>query len=103
MAELDYSERACPLPVVRKVVGDDGNYEASRIEVCGAPLHSYHHEGRYFLACGEVGSCGSTWKLECEGGHVLVVPDHEADDNFDAIPFDETQVIDALSRITPLT
>jgi hypothetical protein len=94
--DFDWDERRCPLYVIRKHRAPDGHDWVREIEPCEQPLHVEYTESKYLLAGGECDSCGPTWQVICEGGHVLVLPDHQADDHFDAIPFDLNLVNKAL-------
>jgi hypothetical protein len=87
MSDEEFAERHCPLPVVRKRLDEEGEHYELAVERCDAPLHVSYERMNNLLAGGEGDGCGETWKVECGNGHVLVVPDHEGDDDMGAIPF----------------
>jgi hypothetical protein len=97
--DFDWSERACPLPVIRKEYDEDTDEYRILIERCGEQLYVTVEDSKYLLKGGPCDSCGPTWKVECLGGHVLLLPDHGGDDNFWEIPFDLGQANEALSQI----
>lgn len=85
-----FTDRRCPLPVVRKELDDVDDVYRRRVEVCGEPVWLERHESEILTGSGvHFGPrrvCGTTWYVECAGGHRLVLPDHGADDNLELIP-----------------
>ena len=97
--DFNWDERQCPLPVLVKEHDEDGDLLKIITRRCNESLFTVRTEGRYLLVDGECDSCGPTWRIECGNGHVLVVPDHEADDNYWQIPFDWPLVKAALAEL----
>lgn len=87
----------CALPVIRKEYDEDGNELILTIETCDEMVFVSYSEDTYLEREGEADGCGRHWKVVCANGHVLLVPDHEGDDNFTSIPFNWERAVEALS------
>lgn len=79
---------ACPLKVVRKHYREEADDFVLAVELCGGELWIKGNEYGPVWADGEAyHDSGVIWKIECEHGHVLLVPDHEGDDSYSQIPY----------------
>lgn len=98
MAEPSTADYTCPLPVLEAAASwpTSSGLRLVRVRQCGAPLSLERTESEYLVGRGDtfrpVRSCGPTWRVECQNGHVLVVPDNGASDDFDRIPFHQPSV-----------
>lgn len=97
----EWADLCCPLPVLRFTWSDDPAAERGPVAVqhCGQPLHVEHTRTTYLVAGGEMEVAGPSWQVICEGGHVLLVPDDEGNDNIDELGFDVALVQEALVGI----
>lgn len=94
--QLMGQEIRCPLFVVRKHYDDEkDDYTRPRVEPCGEPVWLEVDEAKYLETDGVMDTTGPTWKVACHGGHVLLLPDHEADDAYWRIPFDPAYLAEA--------
>lgn len=81
-------EVICPLPVIRKHYDEAGEGYDLTFEKCGEPVWIETEQAYYIDPAGKQHvTTGSTWKAACQGGHVLLLPDHGSDDNYDLIPW----------------
>lgn len=90
----EYTERRCPLPVLRQCYLEASDAYETRVEVCAEPLQ-VHSE-----TWGEVYPRGvvlGAWEVRCHSGHVLVVSDDP--DGNGAAPFDWPLVQQALALV----
>lgn len=89
--DADWRYLLCPLSVLRKKYDEATDSYSAVVGTCGEELFVKREGGETLLAHGPVGDddCGSPfWSVECRAGHVLVVPDHEGDDNWTSLPLD---------------
>jgi hypothetical protein len=95
-----YADLLCPLPVLRFTWPDDPMAERGPLAVhhCGSPLHVEHTRYNALLAGGEM-EISAGWRVICEGGHTLLLPDDEDNDNLDQLIFDVALVQEALEGI----
>lgn len=76
----------CPLPVVRVVLDDDGEVDRQTfaIQPCGESVFVADETCEYVVMSAPghvVRSFGCRgWRVECQMGHVLLVPDHEGNE-----------------------
>lgn len=92
------SEPRCPLLVVRKHYDETTDAYTRAVEVCGDVLFLEREES-LSLDTDDGEMCATTgpdWKLTCLSGHVILVPDHQADDNYELIPWDTSYLAAAL-------
>lgn len=91
---------ACQMPVVRTNGYDDNGEQRPVVEVCGEGLF-VSYDTAHSLDGGEYGDglgyMVPAWKLECLGGHVLLVGDFEDSE----VPLTPELVIMALQYIIP--
>lgn len=78
----------CPLKVVRKHYVEATDTFTLAVESCNGELWITGTERGPVWADGEAyHDSGVIWKVECEHGHVVLVPDHEGDDSYSNIPY----------------
>lgn len=93
-----WDEYTCGMPVVRLVYDEATDDHEAIPALCGEPVLVHRDSAEALHVGGLVGMDPTTsWKLECLGGHVLLVPDHEGDGH--EIPFDMDVAVNALRQL----
>lgn len=69
----------CPLPLYFRRWNDVADTYVTGAEPCKAPLH-VHHERSDSLMSDGIYEGGDWWRVECENGHVLVLPESDGDE-----------------------
>lgn len=84
----DNYQPRCPLPVYRMQYTDDGEEKAPSVERCKGIISVIRTSGGTFFQ-NELDEEAVHWKVECEMGHVLFVPDDEGNGLDRLMPSDE--------------
>jgi hypothetical protein len=96
--DAEWADLVCPLPVLR-FTWTDGERGPIAVHHCGSPLHVEHIRQTYLLAGGEMDIVGPSWRVICEGGHTLLLPDDQGNDDIGELTFDVALVQEALVGI----
>jgi len=90
----------CGLPVVRLEIDDERDEWVRSVEVCGAQLYLESHNSEWIDVEGPTGlGDGPVWKLTCLGGHVLMVPDDQGNEQFSEMPFLWDEAMKAIGHL----
>jgi hypothetical protein len=87
----------CALPVIRLQWDDDADEYHRIVEPCGEKLYLETADSEWVDADGPAGTDGSTWKLACLNGHVLLVPDDGGNEQYEALTFLWHEAVKAIS------
>lgn len=90
---------ACPMPAFRMmpIGGDDSGERVPMVEVCGYPLGLYTEGGADFYAdLSDPSWDAPSWRVECQGGHVLLMPDGVDDLPSSELAYDPTVALSVL-------
>lgn len=96
---FDYTEFKCPMPVMRYRYNEESDTRSSYVGSCGEELFVEHRHGAQLLHGGPM-DCYDWWRVNCNGGHVLMVPDTEGNDY--EIPFEFDAFTRAIGYIVDL-
>lgn len=91
----------CPLPVLRLVYSEDGETKFPIVQPCGARLWINHRQFEEVDDDGTpVNYLHPVWQVECEGEHVLFVPESEnGDDDMGWLSFEPEHLATAMSMV----
>ncbi len=98
MNDAEWADLCCPLPVIRFAWSDDGERGPAAVHHCGSNLHVEHTRYNTLLAGGEM-EISAAWRVICEGGHTLLMPDDQGNDDVEDLTFDVALVQEALVGI----
>lgn len=90
----------CQLPVLRghfvEPELDPAEPFARHIELCGAEL-TLVSEAVFYLDIDGVADLADAWRVECNNGHVVFVPDNEGNEHYSEMGFEFDDLVAALT------